>query len=147
MVPKNRGRPRPAGVPAMRRPGQYEPQKTTRVADYDFDDDDDDYPDPSDYVYYHEELAKKEREQQKKQEMKRPVLKMPMMVPTMFKTTEKKNEKKTPKTSNKKSGNKKPAVSLAGWRSALLRNRYFSVQFPHSSHHQRAKVDVLVIDK
>ena len=67
----------------MRRPGQYEPQKTTRVADYDFDDDDDDYPDPSDYVYYHEELAKKEREQQKKQEMKRPVLKMPMMVPTI----------------------------------------------------------------
>ena len=127
MLPKNRGRPRPAGVPAMRRPGQYEPQKTTRVADYDFDDDDD-YPDPSDYVYYHEELAKKEREQQKKQEMKRPVLKMPMMVPTMFKTTEKKSEKAKPKT-NKKSGNKKPAVSLAGWRSALLRNRCFFRSF------------------
>ena len=130
MVPKNRGRPRPAGVPAMRRPGQYEPQKTTRVADYDFDDDD--YPDPSDYVYYHEELAKQQQKKEQ-QEMRRPVLKMPMMVPTMFKTAEKKNEKKTPKTSNKKSGNKKPAVSLAGWRSALLRNRYFSVQFPHSS--------------
>ena len=135
MVPKNRGRPRPAGVPAMRRPGQYEPQKTTRAADYDFDDDDD-YPDPSDYMYYHEELAKKE--QQKKQEMKRPVLKMPMMVPTMYNNAEKKNEKKTPKTSNKKSGNKKPAVSLAGWRSALLRNRYFSYRafIPKIRNHQ-----------